>query len=89
LFFFGECIFIFFSFKALFTVLDVHDEIYLVARIEKLLDGNSIHASIHPYLLQMNEANRTKAALKLNKKVKQLMKTKLANYRMPFAWACK
>ena len=75
--------------KALLTVLDVHEDIFLVARIEKCLDGNNLHSSIQPYLLQMNDANRLKAAIKLHKKVQQLIKTKLANYRQPFAWAAK
>ena len=70
-------------------MLDVHDEIYLVARIEKLLDGNSIHTSVQPYLLQMNDSNKLKAAIKLNKKMHQLAKTKLVDYRQPFAWAAK
>lgn len=75
--------------KALFTVLDVHEEIYLVARVEKLLDGSNLHSSIQPYLIQMNETNKVKAAIKLNKKMQQLMKTKLASYKQPFAWAAK
>jgi hypothetical protein len=73
--------------KALFTILDVHDEIYLVVRIEKLLDGSSLHSSIQPYLAQANDANKLKMAIKLNKKMQQLLKTKLCAYRQPFAWA--
>lgn len=75
--------------KALFTVSDVHDDIYLVGRVEKILDGNSLHSSIQPYLIQMNESNRIKAAIKLNKKVQQLMRTKLSSYRQAFAWFAK
>jgi hypothetical protein len=73
----------------LFTVLDVHDEIYLVVRIEKCLDGANLSSSVQPYLTQMNENNKVKMAIKLNKKNQQLMKTKLVNYRQPFAWAAK
>lgn len=75
--------------KALFTILDVHDEIYLVGRVEKILDGNSLHTSIQPYLIQMNDSSRVKAAIKLNKKIKQLMKTRLRSYRQAFAWFAK
>ena len=75
--------------KALFSIADVHDEIYLVVRIEKCLDGTSLHQALLPYLLPVNETNRVKAAIKLNKKMQQLLKTKLANYRQPFAWAAK
>lgn len=85
--------------------MNVHDEIYLVARIEKLLDGNSIRESMQPYLNQMqsqsqsnsslssssnlNESSKLKASIKLNKKFTQLIKTKLSQYRQPFAWAFK
>ena len=81
--------------------MDVHEEIYLVARIEKLLDGNSIRESMQPYLNQMqlqsqsssssnlNESSKLKASIKLNKKFTQLLKTKLSQYRQPFAWAFK
>jgi hypothetical protein len=60
--------------KALFTIKgDLHSEIFLVARIEKLLDGSSLHASVQPYLLQQNEAQtsaaKLKASIKLHKKV--------------------
>ncbi|RNA16405.1 Dedicator of cytokinesis [Brachionus plicatilis] len=75
--------------KALFTVSEVHEDIYLVGRVEKILDGNSLHSSIQPYLIQMNEPSRIKAAIKLNKKIQQLMKTRLNSYRQPFAWFAK
>jgi len=85
--------------------MNTHDEIYLVARIEKLLDGNSVRESMQPYLNQMqlqsqsssstssssnlNESSKLKASIKLNKKFTQLLKTKLSQYRQPFAWAFK
>lgn len=75
--------------KALFTVLDINENIFLVVRIEKILDGNTLHSSIQPYLLQMSEPNKIKAGIKLNKKMNQLLKTKLVSYRQPFAWAAK
>lgn len=75
--------------KALFTISDVHEDIYLVGRVEKVLDGSNLHASIQPYLIQMNESSKIKAAVKLNKKIQQLMKTKLKSYRQAFAWFAK
>ena len=76
--------------RALFKITDVHEEIFLVARIEKCLDGASVHSSVQPYLTQIhNENNRIKTAIKLHKKNQQTIKTKLANYRQPFAWAAR
>lgn len=76
--------------RALFKIVDVHEDIFLVARIEKCLDGASVHSSIQPYLSQIqSENNRIKTAIKLHKKNQQTIKTKLANYRQPFAWAAK
>lgn len=76
--------------RCLFNVVDVHDEIYLVARIEKCLDGSSFHSAVQPYLTQsQNENHRIKTAIKVHKKTQQLIKTKLANYRQPFAWAAR
>ena len=72
-------------------MLDIHEEIYLVARIEKCLNGDTIHSSVQPYLISMaaSESNKLKTAAKLNKKLRQLFKSKLSSYRMPFAWAAK
>lgn len=75
--------------KALFTIADVHDDIYLVVRIEKCLDGASLHQALQPYMLPVSETSRVKTAIKLNKKMQQLLRTKLASYRQPFAWAAK
>lgn len=76
--------------RCLFNVVDVHDEIYLVARIEKCLDASSFHSAVQPYLTQtQNENHRIKTAIKMHKKTQQLLKTKLANYRQPFAWAAR
>lgn len=75
--------------KALYNIQEVHDEIYLVVRIEKMLDGCNLHSSMQPYLMQMNETSKIKAAIKLNRKMNQLMKTRLVNYKQPFAWAAK
>ncbi len=75
--------------RAVFTIPDVHEDIYLVVRIEKILDGANLHSAISPYLNSLNDSNKLKLALKINKKINQLLKTKLASYRQPFAWAAK
>lgn len=72
--------------KCVFHVLDSHDRIYLVARIEKILDGKSYSSSLMPYL-KVNKKN-AKTAIKLNRKMK-LVCAKLGAYRMPFAWGVK
>lgn len=77
------------SVKALFTLLDVHDEIYLVARVEKVLDGLSLTASVQSYVSQYNDSSRLKMALRVYKKMQALGKSKLISYRQPFAWAAK
>lgn len=73
--------------QALFTLLDVHDEIYLVARVEKILDGNSLSSSIQPYISQLNENSKLKTAIRINKKMNSLIKSKIVSYKQPFAWA--
>jgi len=76
--------------RALFKIVDIHEEIYLVARIEKCLDGANVHSSIEPYLSNIqNENSRIKKAIKLHKKTQQIIRTPLANYRQPFAWAAR
>lgn len=73
----------------MFTLLDVHEEIYLVARIEKVLDGMNLNSSVQAYAGQVNENNRLKLALRLNKKMQNLAKSKIIFYRQPFAWAAR
>ena len=87
----------------MFTLLDVHDEIYLVARIEKILDGTSLASSIQPYMNTVfsnnnnsnntnnpnSESSRVKTALRLYKKMQTLVKSKIVSYRQPFAWAAR
>jgi hypothetical protein len=61
-----------------------------VARIEKYLDGTSLHSSVQPYLNQIRTGgNKLKTAMKLNKKMRQMLRTNLVNYRQPFAWGAK
>lgn len=67
----------------------MHDEIYLVVRIEKVLDGLVLSSSVQPYAAQIHEGNRLKMASRLNKKMQALGKSKLLSYRQPFAWAAK
>ena len=83
--------------SALFHVADtsVHEATYLVVRIEKLLNGSSILASIQPYLHMQAKATEASAAChmrlakKFKKKLDQLLRTKLASYRQPFAWTAR
>lgn len=76
--------------KAMFTLLDVHEEIYLVARVEKILDGVGLGSSVQAYTGgQLNDSARLKAALRIYKKMNALAKSKLASYRQPFAWAAR
>jgi hypothetical protein len=73
----------------LFSVLDPHEEIYLVARIEKILDGKTHSSSLQPYLNSSSSpGTNMKLASKLNKKMKFIC-SRLGAYRMPFAWAAK
>jgi dedicator of cytokinesis protein 9/10/11 len=72
--------------SCVFRIQEPHDRIYLVARIEKILDGKSYSSSLVPYL-KANKKN-AKTAIKLNRKMK-LICSKLGAYRMPFAWAVK
>ena len=73
----------------MFTIVDPHEEIFLVARIEKILDGKTQSSSLQPYLNSSSSpSTNMKLASKLNKKMKFIC-SKLGAYRMPFAWAAK
>ena len=51
----------------------MHEDIYLVVRVEKCLDGMSLHTSMQPYLNAINDAStKVKTAIKLNKKMQML-----------------
>ncbi|XP_053734083.1 dedicator of cytokinesis protein 9-like isoform X7 [Synchiropus splendidus] len=67
-----------------FSVTCPHPDIFLVARIEKVLQGGINHCA-EPY---MKSSDSTKVALKVLKNAK-LACSRLGQYRMPFAWAAR
>uniref|UniRef100_A0A668A884 Dedicator of cytokinesis 9 n=1 Tax=Myripristis murdjan TaxID=586833 RepID=A0A668A884_9TELE len=67
-----------------FSVTCPHPDIFLVARIEKVLQGGITHCA-EPY---MKSSDSTKVAQKVLKNAK-LACSRLGQYRMPFAWAAR
>uniref|UniRef100_A0A7M4EHW7 Dedicator of cytokinesis 11 n=1 Tax=Crocodylus porosus TaxID=8502 RepID=A0A7M4EHW7_CROPO len=67
-----------------FSVTDPHVEIFLVARVEKVLQGSITHCT-DPYIKTSDTA---KTAQKVHKVAKQVC-SRLGQYRMPFAWAAR
>ncbi|XP_054631989.1 dedicator of cytokinesis protein 9-like isoform X2 [Dunckerocampus dactyliophorus] len=67
-----------------FSVTCPHPEIFLVARIEKVLQGGITHCS-EPY---MKSSDSTKMAQKVLKNAKMAC-SRLGQYRMPFAWSAR
>ncbi|XP_035264875.1 dedicator of cytokinesis protein 9-like isoform X5 [Anguilla anguilla] len=70
--------------QGVFSVTCPHPDIFLVARIEKVLQGGITHCA-EPY---MKSSDVTKAAQKVLKNAK-LACSRLGQYRMPFAWAAR
>ena len=68
-------------FQAIFSVSNPHPDIYLHARIEKVLTG-SVSQGSDPY----TKSPDAKAAAKIFRQIPQFC-SKLGHYRMPFAWA--
>ncbi|XP_056145327.1 dedicator of cytokinesis protein 9-like isoform X4 [Lampris incognitus] len=70
--------------QGVFSVTCPHPDIFLVARIEKVLQGGITHCA-EPY---MKSSDSTKVAQKVLKNAK-LACSRLGHYRMPFAWAAR
>ncbi|XP_038165708.1 dedicator of cytokinesis protein 9 isoform X12 [Arvicola amphibius] len=70
--------------QGIFSVTCPHPDIFLVARIEKVLQGSIAHCA-EPY---MKSSDSSKVAQKVLKNAKQACQ-RLGQYRMPFAWAAR
>uniref|UniRef100_A0A3P9JBQ9 Dedicator of cytokinesis 9 n=1 Tax=Oryzias latipes TaxID=8090 RepID=A0A3P9JBQ9_ORYLA len=70
--------------QGIFSVTCPHPDIFLVARIEKVLQGGINHCA-EPY---MKSSDSTKVAQKVLKNAK-LACSRLGQYTMPFAWAAR
>lgn len=70
--------------QAILSVTAPHPDIFLVVKIEKILQGG-INNTTDPYL---KAGKDPKMGLKLNKNVKMYCQ-KIGHYRMPFAWAAR
>ncbi|XP_054592286.1 dedicator of cytokinesis protein 11 isoform X2 [Nothobranchius furzeri] len=69
--------------QGIFSVTNPHADIFLVARVEKVLQNGITHCA-EPYM----KTPDTKAGQKVLKAAKQTCQ-RLGRYRMPFAWAAK
>uniref|UniRef100_A0A182JHE5 Dedicator of cytokinesis protein 9 n=1 Tax=Anopheles atroparvus TaxID=41427 RepID=A0A182JHE5_ANOAO len=70
--------------QAIFNVTVPHADIFIVVRIDKILQG-AINPSVEPYLKATKDP---KVLSKLQKTIKQYAQ-KCGHYRMPFAWAAR
>lgn len=70
--------------NAVFNITSAHSDIFLVVRIEKVLQGG-ICQSTEPYIRSNKDV---KAALKVQKSIAMCCQ-RLGCYRMPFAWTAR
>ncbi|NXQ53457.1 DOC11 protein, partial [Anthoscopus minutus] len=70
--------------QGVFSVTNPHAEIFLVARVEKVLQGSITHC-VEPYV---KNSDPGKTAQKVHKVAKQVC-SRLGQYRMPFGWAAR
>ncbi|XP_038615019.1 dedicator of cytokinesis protein 9 isoform X6 [Tachyglossus aculeatus] len=70
--------------QGIFSITCPHPDIFLVARIEKVLQGSVTHCA-EPY---MKSSDSSKVAQKVLKNAKQACQ-RLGQFRMPFAWAAR
>lgn len=75
---------IFFLLQAILSINNPHPDIFIVIRIDKILQGN-VHQVSEPYV---KAAKDPRLGLKVHKSVKSYA-ARLGSYRMPFAWAAK
>ncbi|XP_046447610.1 dedicator of cytokinesis protein 9-like isoform X2 [Daphnia pulex] len=70
--------------QAVFSVRHIHSEVFLVIRIETILQG-SVVTSAEPYVRPNSDI---KTGLKVQKSARSYC-SRLGRYRMPFAWAAR
>uniref|UniRef100_A0ABM5EVP8 Dedicator of cytokinesis protein 11 isoform X1 n=1 Tax=Pogona vitticeps TaxID=103695 RepID=A0ABM5EVP8_9SAUR len=70
--------------QGVFSVTNPHPEIFLVIRVEKVLQGSITHC-VEPYI---KNSDPIKTAQKVHKLAKVVC-SRLGQYRMPFAWAAR
>ncbi|XP_036425770.1 dedicator of cytokinesis protein 9 isoform X5 [Colossoma macropomum] len=70
--------------QGVFSVTCPHPDIFLVARIEKVLQGGITHCA-EPYMKSSDSAKVAQKVLKNSK----LACSRLGQYKMPFAWAAR